>query len=515
VRATSTYDYNKSGTATVAVINDSPKVTNVSVYPNAVSVVKGTPQQFTATVIGSNNPSQAVTWTIIGGSSSGTGITPSGILLVAVNESATTLTVQATSVEDQSKKGSATVTNSSQPVIPKVTKINISPANTSIIRGHTQQFSATVEGTNLPSQTVSWSLLGSVDNGTNVSSNGLLQVAINEVATNLLLTATSTIDPSKSETVTVTVRNDAPTIIRVDIYPNTVSLVKGDTQQFTAAVSGPNSPPQTITWSVTGASSSGTGISSNGVLVVAINETATSLTVQATSTDDPSKKDSAIVTFRQAVSDVSATEIAPEVVVPPIVIATPPQRTLDFTDVSPRDIRGDGPAGGYIFYDKGRYSDGWRYLEAAPSHTEFTAAWGLYGSLCPDTSTDIGAGLANTTNIIKLLKANKETDTAAQLCDALTINGYDDWFLPSRDELNEMYIRLRSGRNEGHFEVDGLWPGGYYWSSSVIYSVNNDSFSKFYTWYQRFSDGFRPDLSYYGLNDYRTAPMRVRAVRRF
>ena len=26
-----------------------------------------------------------------------------------------------------------------------------------------------------------------------------------------------------------------------------------------------------------------------------------------------------------------------------------------------------GPAGGYIFYDKGKYSDGWRYLEAAPA----------------------------------------------------------------------------------------------------------------------------------------------------
>ena len=27
-----------------------------------------------------------------------------------------------------------------------------------------------------------------------------------------------------------------------------------------------------------------------------------------------------------------------------------------------------GPAGGYIFFDKGYYSDGWRYLEAAPSY---------------------------------------------------------------------------------------------------------------------------------------------------
>jgi hypothetical protein len=34
-------------------------------------------------------------------------------------------------------------------------------------------------------------------------------------------------------------------------------------------------------------------------------------------------------------------------------------------------LRDIGPAGGYIFYDKGSYSDGWRYLEAAPVSTEW------------------------------------------------------------------------------------------------------------------------------------------------
>ncbi|MBU4502161.1 MAG: PEGA domain-containing protein [Nanoarchaeota archaeon] len=37
----------------------------------------------------------------------------------------------------------------------------------------------------------------------------------------------------------------------------------------------------------------------------------------------------------------------------------------------PLTIGRTGPAGGYIFYDKGNYSDGWQYLEAAPASTEW------------------------------------------------------------------------------------------------------------------------------------------------
>jgi hypothetical protein len=39
-------------------------------------------------------------------------------------------------------------------------------------------------------------------------------------------------------------------------------------------------------------------------------------------------------------------------------------------------IRDTGPAGGLVFYDKGNYSDGWRYLDAAPVDFAETVAWG-------------------------------------------------------------------------------------------------------------------------------------------
>jgi hypothetical protein len=94
-----------------------------------------------------------------------------------------------------------------------------------------------------------------------------------------------------------------------------------------------------------------------------------------------------------------------------------------------------GPAGGIISYDKGYYSDGWRFIERSPPETEFKAPWGAYGIDIPDTKTDIGYGKRNTQILVEYFKSKGEAGTAAQLCDDLEINGYDDWYLPSKEEL--------------------------------------------------------------------------------
>ena len=119
-----------------------------------------------------------------------------------------------------------------------------------------------------------------------------------------------------------------------------------------------------------------------------------------------------------------------------------------------------GPAGGYIFYDKGSYSDGWRYLEAAPVSTEWAEKqWGSFGTLIGGTGKGIGTGQSNTTIIVTWLNSHGETDCAAQLCDALVYGGYSDWFLPSKDELNLVFTNLKV-YGVGGFDDD------YYWSSS-------------------------------------------------
>jgi len=142
-----------------------------------------------------------------------------------------------------------------------------------------------------------------------------------------------------------------------------------------------------------------------------------------------------------------------------------------------------GPAKGIVFYDKGYYEneDDWRYLEAAPADTiSLQADWGLLGIPCPGTAQEIGAGSSNTMAIVNKLRENGQYNKAAQLCNELIINNKDDWFLPSREELNVYYRVLALDDSSGYFDKD---EESYYWSSSTGALQNK------YTWFKRFSDG--------------------------
>ena len=154
-----------------------------------------------------------------------------------------------------------------------------------------------------------------------------------------------------------------------------------------------------------------------------------------------------------------------------------------------------GPAGGVVFYDKGVFSDGWRYLEAAPVSAEFEAEWGAYKYDVSGTTTTIGSGKSNTQIIVNFLESIGEAEQAAQRCMELSVNGFSDWYLPSRDELNLMYQNLF---------INGLgsFDHNWYWSSS---QANNYSGA----WLQNFNDGHQH--YYHGKN----IPNRVCSIRSF
>jgi hypothetical protein len=153
------------------------------------------------------------------------------VLTVAANETASTLTVTATSAVDNTKKGTATVTVSSAPVPPAVLTVSVTPPTAIVQKGATQLFSATVTVQGGAAQTVTWSVAGGVI-GTSISAGGLLTVADDETATTLKVIATATADITKADTATVTVTEGSSTAVEtlratsLQTYPNpTTGLV--------------------------------------------------------------------------------------------------------------------------------------------------------------------------------------------------------------------------------------------------------------------------------------------------
>jgi hypothetical protein len=114
-------------------------------------------------------------------------------------------------------------------------------------------------------------------------------------------------------------------------------------------------------------------------------------------------------------------------------------------------------------------------LIAAPTDQSYGVAWGCYGTLISGADgTAIGTGSQNTADI---LAGCSETNIAAYLCDTLTLGGYNDWFLPSRDELDKLHENIGQGNALGLGNVGGF-ATNFYWSSSE-YDGNK-------AWIQRF-----------------------------
>ena len=150
--------------------------------------------------------------------------------------------------------------------------------------------------------------------------------------------------------------------------------------------------------------------------------------------------------------------------------------------------------GGYIFYlnttdGHGLVSDPGATRDSSPWSG---VAWGCGSAEMPGADgTAIGDGQQNTIDIVT---ACPGSTTAASVCADLTLSGYSDWFLPSRDELALMYTNLKNNGNKGNLHAN------HYWSSS---DWSTDS--AYFVYFATGSAG----------QDAKTDPDRVRAVRAF
>ncbi|MDR0321996.1 MAG: DUF1566 domain-containing protein [Treponema sp.] len=150
-----------------------------------------------------------------------------------------------------------------------------------------------------------------------------------------------------------------------------------------------------------------------------------------------------------------------------------------------------GPAGGLVFYDKGNNIGGWRYMEAAPvdlGPSPFIAGSPpdslprnlkeLWDRTEGEGGRGIGKGKYNSEYLMEIAQARGGFNWAVRLCDNYELNGFDDWFLPSRDELNFVYGNLYL-QGRGNFRQE------QYWSSTTW----TDTWGSYRAWYVNFNDG--------------------------
>ncbi|MDR1794418.1 MAG: hypothetical protein LBR25_03405 [Erysipelotrichaceae bacterium] len=91
------------------------------------------------------------------------------------------------------------------------------------------------------------------------------------------------------------IASDSISVTSVTVSPSSANVVPGFTSQFVASVNGNNTPPNKVTWSVIGATSTNTKIDENGLLTLGSDEASSALSVKATSVFDTSKSGSAAV----------------------------------------------------------------------------------------------------------------------------------------------------------------------------------------------------------------------------
>ena len=152
--------------------------------------------------------------------------------------------------------------------------------------------------------------------------------------------------------------------------------------------------------------------------------------------------------------------------------------------------------GGIIAYILQNNDPGYQHgkingLIAAPNDLQ-GATWGCRHTYIGATETAIGSGASNTAKIV----SGCSTDgIAARICDELFLNGYDDWYLPSKEELNVLFLNREL---IGGFDTSVSNYG--YWSSSEANSQN--------AWVQGFHTGSQN-------TNIKNISYKVRAIRQF
>lgn len=82
------------------------------------------------------------------------------------------------------------------------------------------------------------------------------------------------------------------------------------------------------------------------------------------------------------------------------------------------------------------------------------------------SATAIGTGYRNT---LKIMASDASVHNAARLCFNYNGSGYNDWYLPSKDELNQIYLNL-TARGVGNLSQTNYWSSSNYITTTNVYA---------------------------------------------
>ena len=138
---------------------------------------------------------------------------------------------------------------------------------------------------------------------------------------------------------------------------------------------------------------------------------------------------------------------------------------LNTTPTLPTYEVGDLAEGGIVFYvdETGQHG-----LVAATEDNSQMWDWGCYGiEIIGANGIEIGTGLQNTLDITSGCLTSG--DIAANIALAYVSEGYNDWYLPSQNELIEMYNTIGPNGQDGNIgEFSTAGWSRFYWSSTEI-----------------------------------------------
>ena len=188
---------------------------------------------------------------------------------------------------------------------------------------------------------------------------------------------------------------------------------------------------------------------------------------------------------------------------------------------------GEFAEGGIVFYvdETGQHG-----LVAAIEDLEGLYEWGCYEQAMNGAhGSIIGTGYQNTLDITNSCSATiYGGPTAAAGCVQYEHEGYTDWFLPSRDELNEMYYAIGPGAYDGYCLDANLAIPSCNYVVEVDENNNYANFQHLVNWVTSYRSSTKTNMWYtcnldfmfpqatYPCNGFsRGVPLRVRPIRSF